>query len=93
MALFDGDPIPDALAGQTPLASPLSILWAGNPRDQRRGPAGYFPDPQGGLTAGLRATMFTLPAQPQASPTERERPRQVSTGPTPQQVLTRGRRF
>lgn len=92
MGLFDQVPLPDLLSGQTPLLSPVSMLWAGNERDEKRGPQGFLPV-DGSLTAGLRGAMFTLPAAPSAPVEEQRRPRQVSTGPTPQQVLTHGRRY
>lgn len=74
------------------LCSPLSMHWAGNPRSELRGPVHHFPDPQGGLTAGLHSSVFSMQSRPMGSEAERRQPRTVKTGPTPQDVLARGKR-
>lgn len=75
----------------TGLCSPISMHWAGNERDENRGLVHTFPNPDGGLTAGLHYSVFTMQSRPIAPKLEREKPRQVRTGPSPFQVLTRGR--
>jgi hypothetical protein len=73
------------------LCSPMSMHAAGNPRSTSWAPVHHFPDPQGGLTAGLHASVFSMQSRPMAPEPERRRPRTVKTGPTPQDVLTRGK--
>ncbi len=82
----------DLLAGQSAQCSPLSMLAWGNVRDERRAVVGTFPA-GGALTGGLHYSVFTMQSRPMATLEERRNPKGVRTGPTPQQVLTHGRRF
>ncbi len=76
------------------LHSPLSMHAHGSCEADAlgRGRSHTFPDPQGGLTAGLHYSIFTMQNQPVGPQIRRVAQPRVSTGPSPEQALTRSRK-